>query len=108
MTDEHDLPVCLSAVERIGQASSWGRHLGFDYGLSAMLSVYLGSGEPYVKRYRIYLRPGVRPAGLISWVGLVTEQSQAGEELRLLALMVVLLCLTAWGFLIVGVEREVG
>jgi len=55
-------------------------------------------GRPYVKRYRIYLRPGVRPAGLISWVGLVTEQSQAGEELRLLALMVVLLCLTAWGF----------
>jgi hypothetical protein len=73
-----------------------------------MLGVYLGGGEPCVKRYRISLRPGVRPTGLMGWVGLVTEQSQAGEELRLLALMMMLLCMTVWGFLIVGMEREVG
>ncbi|KIM83187.1 hypothetical protein PILCRDRAFT_819402 [Piloderma croceum F 1598] len=108
MTDEHGLPVCLSAVERIGQASSWGWHFGFDYGLSAILGGYLGGGEPCVKRYRIYLRPGVRSTGLMSWVGLVTEQSRAGEELRLLVLMMVLLCLTAWGFLIVGMGRKGG
>jgi hypothetical protein len=107
-TDEHGLPVCLSAVERIGQASSWGWHFGFDYGLSAMLGGYLGGGEPCVKRYRIYLRPGVRPTGLMSWVGLVAEQSQAGEELRLLVFMMVLLCLSAWVFFIVGVRREGG
>ena len=109
MTDEHGLPVCLSAVERIGQASSWGWHFGFDFGLSTALWVHLEGGGPRVKRFKIYLRPGGEPtSGVMGWVGLVMERSKAGEELRMLAFMMVLLCLTAWGFRFVGMKAKLG
>jgi len=119
MADEHGLPVSLSAVERIGQASSWGWGLPpLTLGLSMSvrgLRVYFGGGgggAAGIKRYKIDLRPGRRglegDGGVMGWVGLVMEGSKAGEELRKLVFLVVLFWLAVWGFLVVGMEKRMG
>ncbi|KAI3609467.1 hypothetical protein WG66_001240 [Moniliophthora roreri] len=90
--DNHGLPLTLRAFER--RRLVWPMGLGCSY---------------RTKRYTSDLRPAGSPSrskkGLKGFMSLLSENSAAGEELRMIAFCAFLVCLAVWGFL---VNREFG
>ncbi|KAG7091006.1 hypothetical protein E1B28_010071 [Marasmius oreades] len=85
--DDHGLPVSLRAFER--RRFVWPMGLGCSY---------------RTKRYISDLRPAGSPGrsrkGLKGLASLLSENSAAGEELRMIVFCGFLLCLALWGFLV--------
>ncbi|EGO25734.1 hypothetical protein SERLADRAFT_408008 [Serpula lacrymans var. lacrymans S7.9] len=88
--DQHGLPAVLSCVER--RAMIW--HVGLIWGWSWSYSC------PRTRRYTVDLHPGHKRRGLGE---LLLERSTAGEEARVLVVLVSLGSLAVWGFLTFGV-----
>ncbi|KAL1695456.1 hypothetical protein GGG16DRAFT_109124 [Schizophyllum commune] len=81
VTDTHGLPLSLAAHEQ--QCVAWPMGLGVS-----------SSSRKYVSDLRPVGTPG-REEGL---VGLLTERSAAGEEVRMILFCTVLVCLAGYGF----------
>ncbi|KAK1230486.1 hypothetical protein PQX77_006414 [Marasmius sp. AFHP31] len=83
--DNHGLPVTLTAFER--RRFVWPMGLGYSY---------------RTKRYISDLRPAGSPSrskqGMKGLASLFTENSAAGEELRMMVFCGFLVCLAVWGF----------
>ena len=87
VTDTHGLPLSLAAHEQ--QCVAWPMGLGVS-----------SSSRKYVSDLRPVGTPG-REEGL---VGLLTEKSAAGEEVRMILFCTVLVCLAGYGFATVSAE----
>lgn len=90
--DEHGHPLTLFAVERT-------RRL-----FPRLLLALRISPTGAVRRYTADLRPGAK-AGRWGW-RMLMERSKAGEEVRMLGCLGVLLGLSVWGFFVVGGEER--
>ncbi|PBK95600.1 hypothetical protein ARMGADRAFT_1011430 [Armillaria gallica] len=84
--DQHGLPRSLHARERRRLVWPWG--MGYTIRTRQYTSDLRPSGFP-----------GKRKQGMEGFLGLITENSSAGEEMRMILFCGFLVCLALWGFL---------
>ncbi|KAF9010720.1 hypothetical protein BDQ17DRAFT_1322512 [Cyathus striatus] len=91
--DQHGHPMSLSALEH--NRTVWPLGLGVS-----------SSTKKYVQDLRPLSSPGRRKKGLRGVLGLLFEQSAAGEEMRMIVFCTLLVCLAIWGFIASGSRRS--
>ncbi|KAK7045618.1 hypothetical protein VNI00_007451 [Paramarasmius palmivorus] len=85
--DNHGLPLTLRAFER--RRFVWPMGLGYSY-----------RTRRYVSDLRPAGSPSRRKKGFKGLISLLSENSAAGEELRMIVFCAFLVCLAVWGFLV--------
>jgi len=90
-SDEHGLPLKLSAVEHLNFDWPWG------FGVSSRSRKYVKDLRPYSAR---------RKSGFLGILSLIFEQSSAGEEMRMILFCTFLAFLAAVGISINGTHKR--
>ncbi|KAF8730047.1 hypothetical protein AX14_005776 [Amanita brunnescens Koide BX004] len=90
--DDHGLPLSLSVWESSRLVWPWG------LGVSSRT-------KKYVKDLRPLSSPARRKSGVRGALSLLFERSPAGEEMRIIGFCGLLVCLSAWGFCILGARQ---